>query len=154
MTQIHHSYWFGQSKKYFKLLQEGRELYNCIEIYIHKHIRSSSNYEGITRIEIKRKTDLIQVKIHMGFPALLVESCRRAIEQLKVDVHNLIHFGDSKLHMILIEVPKPYGELSILAINFTKIILLLIRASQSLDVIRELLTNGGSLLHFVIVLIQ
>ncbi len=90
----------------------------------------------------------------MGFPALLVESCRRAIEQLKVDVHNLIHFGDSKLHMILIEVPKPYGELSILAINFTKIILLLIRASQSLDVIRELLTNGGSLLHFVIVLIQ
>ncbi len=59
---------------------------NCIEIYVHKHIRSSSNYGGITHIEIKRKTDLIQVEIHVGFPTLLVESRRRGIKQLKVDV--------------------------------------------------------------------
>jgi small subunit ribosomal protein S3 len=51
----------------------------------------------------------------MGFPALLVESCGRGIEQLKVDVWNLFHFGDCKLHMTLIEIPKPYGEPNILA---------------------------------------
>jgi hypothetical protein len=47
---------------------------NCIKIYICKHIRSYSNYGGIACIEIKRKTDLIQVEIHMRFPALLIES--------------------------------------------------------------------------------
>nr|AND48618.1 ribosomal protein S3 [Sphagnum contortum] len=115
VTQNHHSYWFAQPKNYSKLLREDREMRNCIEIYVRKHIRSSSNYGGIARIEIKRKTDLIQVEIHTGFPALLVESRGRGIEQLKVDVRNLLHFGDRKLHMTLIEIPKPYGEPNILA---------------------------------------
>jgi hypothetical protein len=65
----------------------------------------------------------------MGFLALLVENRRQGIEQLKVNVRNLLHFGDRKLHMILIEVLKPYGEPNILAINVIKIISLLIRAS-------------------------
>nr|AND48454.1 ribosomal protein S3 [Flatbergium sericeum] len=115
VTQNHHSYWFAQPKNYSKLLREDREMRNCIEIYVRKHIRSSSNYGGIARIEIKRKTDLIQVEIHTGFPALLVESRGRGIEQLKVDVRNLLNFGDRKLHMTLTEVPKPYREPNILA---------------------------------------
>jgi small subunit ribosomal protein S3 len=114
VTQNHHSYWFAQPKNYSKLLRVDREMRNCIEIYVRKHI-SSSNYGGIARIEIKRKTDLIQVEIHMGFPALLVESRGRGIEQFKVDVRNLLHFGDRKLHMTLTEIPKPYGEPNILA---------------------------------------
>jgi hypothetical protein len=61
VTQNLHSYWFAQPKMYLKLLREDREMCNCIEIYVRKHIRSSSNYEGIARIEIKRKTNLIQV---------------------------------------------------------------------------------------------
>nr|AND48129.1 ribosomal protein S3 [Flatbergium novo-caledoniae] len=115
VTQNHHSYWFAQPKNYSKLLQEDRKIRNCIEIYVRKHIRSSSNYGGITRIEIKRKTDLIQVEIHTGFPALLVESRGRGIEQLKVDVRNLLNFEDRKLHMTLTEIPKPYGEPNIIA---------------------------------------
>jgi len=88
---------------------------NCIKIYVRKHIRSSFNYGGIARIEIKRKKKLIEVEIHMGFPALLVESRGRGIEQLKVDVRNFFHFGGHKLHMTLTEIPKPYGEPNILA---------------------------------------
>ncbi|KAH9530513.1 hypothetical protein CY35_20G007300 [Sphagnum magellanicum] len=114
LTQNHHSYWFAQPKNYSKLLWD-REMRNCIEIYVRKHIRSSSNYGRIAHIEIKRKTDLIQVEIHTGFLALLVESGGRGIEQLKVDVRNLLHFGDRKLHMTLTEIPKPYGQPNILA---------------------------------------
>jgi len=55
VTQNHHSYWFAQPKNYSKLLREDREMRNCIEIYVRKHIRSSSNYGGIARIEIKEK---------------------------------------------------------------------------------------------------
>ncbi len=45
----------------------------------------------------------------------MVESRGRGIEQLKVDVQNLLHFGYRKLHMTLTEIPKPYGEPHILA---------------------------------------
>jgi small subunit ribosomal protein S3 len=64
VTQNHHSYWFAQPKKYSKLHQEDQEMHNCIKIYIRKHIRSSFNYGGIARIEVKRKIELIQVEIH------------------------------------------------------------------------------------------
>jgi len=47
---------------------------NYIKIYVRKHIKSYSNYGGIACIKIKRKTNLIQVEIHMRFPTLLVES--------------------------------------------------------------------------------
>ncbi len=115
VTQNHHSYWFTQLKNYSKLFREDWEMRNCIEIYIRKHIKSSSNYGGIAHIEIERKIDLIQVEIHMGFPTLLVKSHSQGIEQLKIDVQNLLHFGDRKLHMTLTKIPKPYGEPNILA---------------------------------------
>lgn len=110
VSQNHHSYWFAQSKNYSKLFWEDQRMHNCIEIYVCKHIRGSFNYGGIACIEIKRKIDLIQVEIHTGFPTLLVESCRWGIEQLKIDVRNLLHFVDRKLHMILIN-PKPSNHM-------------------------------------------
>nr|YP_009193442.1 ribosomal protein S3 [Takakia lepidozioides]UPM51674.1 ribosomal protein S3 [Takakia lepidozioides] len=115
VTQNHRSYRFAQPKNHSKLLQEDQKMRNCIESYVRKHIRSSSNYGGIARVEIKRKTDLIQVEIHTGFPALLVESRGRGIEQLKIDVQNILNPGDRKLRMTLTEVTKPYGEPKILA---------------------------------------
>ena len=59
VTQKHHSYWFAQPKNYSELLQEDQKMRYCIENYVYKNIRNSSNYGGIARIEIKRKTDLI-----------------------------------------------------------------------------------------------
>lgn len=115
VIQNHHSYWFAQPKNYSKLLQEDRKIRHGIENYIHENIRNTSNYGGIARIEIKRKTDLIQVEIYTGFPALLVENRGRGIEQLKIDVQNILTPGDRKLRMILTEITRPYGEPNILA---------------------------------------
>lgn len=115
VTQSHNSYWFAQPKNYSKLLQEDQKIRHCIENYVYKNIRNSSNYGGIARIEIKRKTDLIQVEIHTGFPALLVENRGRGIEQLKTDVQTILAPGDRKLRMTLTEITKPYGEPNILA---------------------------------------
>ena len=115
VTQKHHSYWFAQPKNYSELLQEDQKIRYCIENYVYKNIRNSSNYGGIARIEIKRKTDLIQVEIHTGFPALLVENRGCGIEQLKTDVQNILTPGDRKLRMTLTEITKPYGEPNILA---------------------------------------
>lgn len=115
VNQNHHSYWFAKPKNYSKLLQEDQKIRSCIENYIYKNIRNSSNYGGIARIEIKRKTDLIQVEIQTGFPALLIKNRSRGIEQLKKDVQSMLTPGDQKLQMTLTEITKPYGEPSILA---------------------------------------
>nr|YP_010188972.1 ribosomal protein S3 [Ptychomnion cygnisetum]QZJ47775.1 ribosomal protein S3 [Ptychomnion cygnisetum] len=115
VTQKHHSYWFAQSKNYSDFLKEDQEMRYCIENYVYKNVRNSSNYGGIARIEIKRKTDLIQVEIYTGFPALLVEDRRRGIEQLKMNMQSLFTLGDRKLCMTLTEIAKPYGEPHILA---------------------------------------
>lgn len=115
VTQSHNSYWFAQPKNYSKLLQEDKKIRHCIEKYIYKNIRNSSNYGGIARIEIKRKTDLIQIEIHTGFPALLIENNGRGIEQLKTNVQTVLTPEDRKLRMTLTEITKPYGEPNILA---------------------------------------
>nr|YP_010189060.1 ribosomal protein S3 [Ulota hutchinsiae]QZJ48012.1 ribosomal protein S3 [Ulota hutchinsiae] len=115
VNQNHHSYWFAKPKNYSKLLQEDQKIRSCIEDYIYKNIRNSSNYGGIARIEIKRKTDLIQVEIQTGFPALLIKNRSRGIEQLKKDVQSMLTSGDQKLQMTLTEITKPYGEPNILA---------------------------------------
>lgn len=115
LTQNHNSYWFAQPKNYSKLVQEDQKIRHYIENYIYINIRNSSNYGGIARIEIKRKTDLIQVEIHTGFPALLVENRGRGIEQLKTNVQTILTPESRKLRMTLIEITKPYGEPNILA---------------------------------------
>nr|YP_009522572.1 30S ribosomal protein S3 [Dumortiera hirsuta]AXQ02634.1 30S ribosomal protein S3 [Dumortiera hirsuta] len=115
ITQNHRSYWFAKPKKYSKIFEEDKKIRNCIELYVQKHIKNSSNYGGIANVEIKRKTDLIQVEIYTGFPALLIESRGQGIEQLKLNVQNILSSGDIKLRMTLIEIAKPYGEPNILA---------------------------------------
>ncbi|KAG6540691.1 hypothetical protein Mapa_018023 [Marchantia paleacea] len=115
ITQNHRSYWFAKPKKYSKIFEEDKKIRNCIELYVQKHIKNSSNYGGIARVEIKRKTDLIQVEIYTGFPALLVESRGQGIEQLKLNVQNILSSEDRRLRMTLIEIAKPYGEPNILA---------------------------------------
>nr|YP_009645903.1 ribosomal protein S3 [Stoneobryum bunyaense]QBX99060.1 ribosomal protein S3 [Stoneobryum bunyaense] len=115
VNQNHHSYWFAKPKNYSKLLQEDQKIRSCVESYIYKNIRNSSNYGGIARIEIKKKTDLIQVEIQTGFPALLIENRGRGIEQLKKDVQSILTPENQKLRMTLTEITKPYGEPNILA---------------------------------------
>nr|QWW93227.1 ribosomal protein S3 [Lunularia cruciata] len=115
ITQNHRSYWFAKPKKYSKVFEEDKKIRNCIELYVQKHIKNSSNYGGIARVEIKRKTDLIQVEIYTGFPALLVESRGQGIEQLKINVQKILNSGDRRLQMTLVEIAKPYGEPNILA---------------------------------------
>jgi len=42
-------------------------------------VRNSSNYGGIARVTIKRNTDLVEVNIHTGFPALLIEGREKGL---------------------------------------------------------------------------
>nr|O98455.1 RecName: Full=Small ribosomal subunit protein uS3c; AltName: Full=30S ribosomal protein S3, chloroplastic [Spirogyra maxima]AAC95311.1 ribosomal protein S3 [Spirogyra maxima] len=114
VTQEHLSNWFARPSRYSDLLEEDEKIRNCIKEYVRTHIRNSSNYGGISRVKIQRKTDLVQVDIHTGFPALLIEGRGKGLLVLKQSVLNSIS-TERKLKITLSEIDKYYAEANILA---------------------------------------
>nr|YP_009581319.1 ribosomal protein S3 [Enemion raddeanum]QBK49384.1 ribosomal protein S3 [Enemion raddeanum] len=114
-TQSHHSVWFAQPKSYSENLQEDKKIQDCIKNYVQKNMKISSGIEGIARIKIQKRIDLIQVIIYMGFPKLLIEGSPRAIEELQRNVQKELHSANQKLNIAITRVAKPYGQPNILA---------------------------------------
>nr|WGM76320.1 ribosomal protein S3 [Dransfieldia micrantha] len=114
-TQSHRSFWFAQTKNYSVGLQEDEKIRNCIKNYVQKNRRISSGFEGIARIGIQKRIDLIQVIIHIGFPNLLIEGQTRGIEELQMNVQKELHSVNRRLNIAITRVEKPYGQPNILA---------------------------------------
>uniref|UniRef100_A0A888YR53 Small ribosomal subunit protein uS3c n=2 Tax=Iris TaxID=26378 RepID=A0A888YR53_IRIPS len=114
-TQNHHSFWFAQPKNYSVGLQEDEKIRNCIKNYVQKNRKISSGFEGIARIEIKKRIDLIQVIIHIGFPNLLIEGRARGVEELQMNVQKEFHSVNRRLNIAITRIEKPYGQPNILA---------------------------------------
>nr|YP_009249159.1 ribosomal protein S3 [Arenga caudata]AMW67211.1 ribosomal protein S3 [Arenga caudata] len=114
-TQSHRSFWFAQTKNYSVSLQEDEKIRNCIKNYVQKNRRISSGFEGIARIGIQKRIDLIQVIIHIGFPNLLIEGQTRGIEELQMNVQKELHSVNRRLNIAITRIEKPYGQPNILA---------------------------------------
>nr|YP_009466363.1 ribosomal protein S3 [Genlisea filiformis]AUN28417.1 ribosomal protein S3 [Genlisea filiformis] len=114
-TQSHYSIWFSQPKKYSEDLQEDQKIRDFLKNYIQKKIRITSGNEGIARIEIQKRIDLIQVIIFMGFPKLLIEKRPRGIEELQMNIQKEFPYVNRKLNIAITRIPKPYGNPTILA---------------------------------------
>nr|YP_010205793.1 ribosomal protein S3 [Gypsophila oldhamiana]YP_010536501.1 ribosomal protein S3 [Gypsophila huashanensis]UAX04138.1 ribosomal protein S3 [Gypsophila oldhamiana]UYC29498.1 ribosomal protein S3 [Gypsophila huashanensis] len=114
-TQSHYSLWFAQPKNYSEGLQEDKKIRNYIKNFVQKNTRTSSGVEGIARIEIQKRIDLIQIIIYMGFPKLLIENRPRGIEDLKRNVQNELNCVNRKLNIAISRIAKPYGHPNILA---------------------------------------
>nr|YP_010476246.1 ribosomal protein S3 [Eriobotrya prinoides]UVI14568.1 ribosomal protein S3 [Eriobotrya prinoides] len=109
-TQGHHSLWFAQPKNYSKDLQEDQKIRDCIKNYVQNNMKISSNVEGIARIEIQKRIDLIQVIIYMGFPKLLIEDRTRRIEELQTHVQKELNCVNRKLNIAITRIANPYGH--------------------------------------------
>nr|YP_009918864.1 ribosomal protein S3 [Metagentiana rhodantha]QMJ96111.1 ribosomal protein S3 [Metagentiana rhodantha]QWK39676.1 ribosomal protein S3 [Metagentiana rhodantha]UAD90052.1 ribosomal protein S3 [Metagentiana rhodantha]UGO88237.1 ribosomal protein S3 [Metagentiana rhodantha]WAK84517.1 ribosomal protein S3 [Metagentiana rhodantha] len=114
-NQSHHSVWFAQPKNYLEHLQEDQKIRDCIKNYVQKNTRISSAIEGIARIEIQKRIDLIQVIIFMGFPKLLLESRSRGVEELQTTLEKELNCMNRKLNIAIKKITKPYGNPTILA---------------------------------------
>ncbi|KAL6514453.1 40S ribosomal protein S3 [Orobanche minor] len=114
-TQNHHSLWFVQAKKYSESLQEDQKIRNLIKNYVQKKVSNSSDIEGIAHIEIKKRIDLIQVIIFMGFPKLLIESIPRGIEELQMNLQKEFHYVNRKFNIAITRITKPYRNPNIIA---------------------------------------
>nr|YP_010034722.1 ribosomal protein S3 [Aponogeton rehmannii]QOX09482.1 ribosomal protein S3 [Aponogeton rehmannii]UGC01988.1 ribosomal protein S3 [Aponogeton rehmannii] len=114
-TQSHHSFWFAQPKSFSAGLQEDEKIRDCIRNYVQKNMRIPSGFEGIARIEIQKRIDLIQVIIYIGFPNLLIEGRTRGIEELRMNVQKKLNSANRRLNIAITRVEKPYGQPNILA---------------------------------------
>nr|YP_009143846.1 ribosomal protein S3 [Salicornia bigelovii]AIC37232.1 ribosomal protein S3 [Salicornia bigelovii]UGY86836.1 ribosomal protein S3 [Salicornia europaea] len=114
-TQSHYSVWFSQPKTYSEGLQEDQKIRDCIKNYVQKNTKTSSGVEGIAHIEIQKRIDLIQVRIHMGFPKLLIENRPQGVEDLKRNVQKELNCVNRKLNIAITRIEKPYGNPNILA---------------------------------------
>nr|YP_009768282.1 ribosomal protein S3 [Albizia bracteata]QIS98900.1 ribosomal protein S3 [Albizia bracteata] len=114
-TQSHHSLWFAQPKNYSESLQEDEKIRDCIKNYVQKNMKISSGIEGIARIKIQKRIDLIQVIIYMGFPKLLIEGKSRRIEELQMNVQKKLNCMNGKLNIAITRIANPYGHPNILA---------------------------------------
>ncbi|KAL5696902.1 small ribosomal protein 3 [Ranunculus cassubicifolius] len=114
-TQSHHSVWFAQPKSYSEGLQEDQKIKDCIKNFVQKNRKISSGVEGIARIKIQKRIDLIQVIIYMGFPKFLIEGSPQGIEELQSNVQKEFNSVNRKLNIAITRVAKPYGQPNILA---------------------------------------
>ena len=114
-TQSHHSLWFAQPKNYSEGLQEDQKIRNCIKNYVKKNTKISSGVEGIARIEIQKRIDVIQVIIYIGFQKLLIESKPKRIEELQINVQKELNCVNRKLNIAITKISNPYGHPNILA---------------------------------------
>nr|QBE87021.1 ribosomal protein S3 [Antigonon leptopus] len=114
-SQKHYSIWFAQPKNYSEGLQEDQKIRDCIKNYAQQNMRTSSGVEGIARIEIQKRIDLIQVIIYMGFPKLLIENRPRGIEELQMNVQKELNSVNRKLNIAITRIAKPYRHPNILA---------------------------------------
>nr|YP_009429923.1 ribosomal protein S3 [Carmichaelia australis]ASY01254.1 ribosomal protein S3 [Carmichaelia australis] len=114
-TQSHDSIWFAQPTNYSENLKEDKIIRDCIKNYIQKTIRISSGVEGIGRIKIKKRIDLIQVIIYMAVPKLLIEGKPRRIEELQITVQKKLNCVNRKLNIAIKRIPNAYRDPNILA---------------------------------------
>nr|QEJ85722.1 ribosomal protein S3 [Hydrostachys sp. CF-2019] len=115
ITQSHYSLWFSQPKNYSEGLQEDHKIRNWIKNYVQKTMRIPSGVEGIARIEIQKRIDLIQIVIYMGFPKLLIENKPRGVEELQMSLQKEFNCVNRKLNISITRITKPYGNSTILA---------------------------------------
>ena len=83
ITQDHRSSWFANQKTYPLILEEDYK----IRHYINKEFSTA----GISKIEIQRRSDQVELEIHTSRPGIIVGRSGSGIDKIKEDLHKLLN---------------------------------------------------------------
>lgn len=98
IIQTWDSQWFAPSKYYSDLVLEDR--------LIREHVKSKLSNAGISKIEIWRKAQLIQINIYSVRPGIVVGKGGQGLETLRNEITKLINRKDIIVQTNVIEVMK------------------------------------------------
>jgi small subunit ribosomal protein S3 len=106
ITQTHRSSWFEPKEVYPSALQE--------DYKIRKHIEKNLSAAGISKIEIHRKSDQVELEIYTSRPGIIVGRSGAGIDKLKSELQKLIS-SEKKLRINVAELSRPDADASLIA---------------------------------------
>jgi len=93
ITQDHRSSWYASSKNYPETLAE--------DYAIRNYIKLNLSSAGISKVEIHRKSDQVELEIHTSRPGIIVGRAGSGIDTIKEDLRKIINkkkSGSSKCY--------------------------------------------------------
>lgn len=83
ITQNHRSSWFASSKDYPSILAE--------DYAIRDYVKLNLSSAGISKVEIHRKSDQVELEIHTSRPGIIVGRSGSGIDTIKEDLRKIIN---------------------------------------------------------------
>nr|ASO75968.1 ribosomal protein S3 [Storeatula sp. CCMP1868] len=83
ITQSHRSSWFASSKNYPAILAE--------DYAIRDYIKVNLSSAGISKVEIHRKSDQVELEIHTSRPGIIVGRSGSGIDSIKEDLKKIVN---------------------------------------------------------------
>nr|YP_009314158.1 Ribosomal protein S3 [Izziella formosana]SCW22412.1 Ribosomal protein S3 [Izziella formosana] len=106
ITQKHLSGWFADKQSYPKFLEE--------DFQIREHIEKQLHNASLSKIEIERKVNQIEIKIYTARPGIVLGRFATGIENLRDDLINLTSH-ERQIRIDVIELTEPDTEAKLLA---------------------------------------
>ena len=82
ITQDHRSSWFANQKTYPLILEEDHK--------IRKYITDQFSTAGISKIEIRRRSEQVELEIHTSRPGIIVGRSGSGIDKIKDDLQKIL----------------------------------------------------------------
>ena len=106
ITQKHLSGWFANAKSYPELLEE--------DFKIRQHIEQQLSNASLSKVEIDRKVNQIEIKIYTARPGIVLGRFATGIESLRDELQYITH-QDRQIRIDVIELTEPDTEARLLA---------------------------------------
>ena len=108
ITQDHRSSWFANQKTYPLILEEDYK----IRHYITKEFSTA----GISKIEIQRRSDQVELEIHTSRPGIIVGRSGSGIDKIKEDLNKLLKYS-SQIRVNVTEIKNKIKLILIIVLN-------------------------------------
>lgn len=106
ITQKHRSSWFAKTSAYPKLLEE--------DFIIRNHIEKKLINASISKIEIERKVDQVEIKIYTARPGIVLGRFATGIENIRAELQKIL-IDNKQIRVDVIEITEPDSEARLLA---------------------------------------
>jgi small subunit ribosomal protein S3 len=106
ITQTHRSSWFELKEHYPSVLEE--------DYKIRHYLETTLSTACISKIEIHRKSDQIELEIHTSRPGTIVGRSGSGIEKLKDDLGKIVHHN-KQIRINVSELNKPDSNAALIA---------------------------------------
>ena len=106
ITQKHRSSWFAKASDYPKLLEE--------DFMIRDHIEKKLINASISKIEIERKVDQVEIKIYTARPGIVLGRFATGIENIRAELQKVL-IRNKQIRVDVIEITEPDSEARLLA---------------------------------------